>query len=274
MAKNQKNSRWRLVLQMTDKGGVIKSTLCGMQLGWALNRGLKAMGVDPDSGNRTFHRQMDGYGGTPGHVACVNIEDGQDREEMDRILTGHFDSERCQLVIVDGMPGQRKQWVEWLEGMDLFDNLELVNLGVTFVLNVDEDYDSVHQAITIMERYRKAPVDWLVAKVHHKVCHTALWDRKSKGPDLAAELRARELTIDNLPAFLAGRLKEQDLTPEAGVECEAIEWMNRNRLRKFVATHYARFDRISDLLGGDTTSGKAALERRFALQINGAGDAE
>jgi len=272
MATHEKNGRWRLVLQMTDKGGVIKSTLCGMKLAWALNRGMKAMGVDPDSGNRTFYRQMDHYRGASGRVACVNIEDGQDREGMDQILTGYFGS-KCDVVIVDGMPGQRKQWVDWLEGMDLFDSLPLVNLGVTFVVNVDEDYDSVHQAISIMERYRHAPVDWLIAKVHHKVRHTDLWDRKSKGPELAAELHAHEVIVDNLPAYLAGRLKERDLTPEKGMDCDDLEWMNRNRLRKFVVTHYERFDRINGILGGDTESGKATFSRCPVPQRGGSEDA-
>ncbi len=254
------SDKWRLVLQMSDKGGVIKSTLCGMKLGWALSRGMKAKGIDPDSGNRTFYRQMNEYHGKSGHVECVNIEDNQDREEMDHILTKHFGP--YDVVFVDGMPGQRKQWVDWLEGMDLFDNLEMIRLGVTFVVNIDEDYDSVKQAIAIMEKYRNAPVDWLVAKVHHKVRHTDLWDKKSLGPELAAELDAQEIVIDNIPSFLAGRLKERDLTPEKGTDCEEIEWMNRNRLRKFVATHYARFDRINTVLGGDTASGQTAFAKR------------
>jgi hypothetical protein len=258
-AKTQ-NGKWRLVLQMTDKGGVIKSTLCGMHLGWALSRGMKARGIDPDSGNRTFYRQMNEYHGVAGNVECVNIEDNQDRDEMDHILTKHFGP--YDVVFVDGMPGQRKQWVDWIDGMDLFDNLELIGLGVTFVLNIEEAYDSVKQAVAIMKRYKEAPVDWLIAKVHHKIRHTDLWDRKSVGPELAAELNANEIVIDNIPAFLAGRLEERDLTPEKGMNCEEIEWMNRTRLRKFVETHYERFDRINSILGGDTASGKKAFAER------------
>jgi hypothetical protein len=257
------SDKWRLVLQMTDKGGVIKSTLCGMMLGWALSRGIKAKGIDPDSGNRTFYRQLNEYRGS-GNVECVNIEDSQDRDQMDDILTKHFG--RYDVVFVDGMPGQRKQWVDWLEGMDLFDNLEMIRLGVTFVVNVDEDYDSVKQAIAIMERYREAPVDWLLAKVHHKVRHTDLWDKKSLGPELAAELDAKEIVIDNIPSFLAGRLKERDLTPEKGMDCDEIEWMNRNRLRKFVATHYGLFDEINTVLGGETASGKKAFAKGVVVE--------
>jgi hypothetical protein len=251
------SDKWRLVLQLTDKGGICKSAVCGMHLGWALSRGMRAKGIDPDSGNRTFFRQMNEYRGTSGHVTRVNIEDQQDRGEMDHILTKDFGP--YDVVFVDGMPGQRKQWVEWLEGMDLFDNLELIGLGVTLVVNIDEDYDSVKQAIAIMEQYRDAPVDWLIVKVHHKVRHTDLWDKKSLGPELAAELGAYEIVIDNIPAFLAGHLKERDLTPEKGMDCDAIEWMNRNRLRKFVTTHNARFDQINAILGGDTASGKKAF---------------
>jgi hypothetical protein len=254
------NDRWRLVLQMSDKGGVAKSTFCGMLLGWALGRGMKAKGIDPDSGNRTFYRQMNQYRGVEGNVECVNIENDQDRDEMDHILTKHFGP--YDVVIVDGMPGQRKQWVDWLEGMDLFENLELINLGVTFALNIDEDYDSVKQGIAIMEKYREAPVDWLLVKVHHKVSHTDLWDRKSVGPQLASSLNAKEIMLDNIPAFLAGRLKERDLTPEKGMGCEEIEWMNQNRLRKFVKNHYERFDRMNAILGGDTASGKRAFAKR------------
>jgi hypothetical protein len=254
------NDRWRLVLQMSDKGGVAKSTFCGMLLGWALGRGMKAKGIDPDSGNRTFYRQMNQYRGVEGNVECVNIENDQDRDEMDHILTKHFGP--YDVVIVDGMPGQRKQWVDWLEGMDLFENLELINLGVTFALNIDEDYDSVKQGIAIMEKYREAPVDWLLVKVHHKVSHTDLWDRRSVGPELASSLNAKEIMLDNIPAFLAGRLKERDLTPEKGMGCEEIEWMNQNRLRKFVKNHYERFDRMNAILGGDTASGKRAFSKR------------
>jgi hypothetical protein len=258
--EENQSDRWRLVLQMTDKGGVGKSTICGMQLAWALSRGMKAKGIDPDSGNRTFYRQMNEYRGVEGNVECVNIENDQDRDDMDHILTKHF-GPNC-VVIVDGMPGQRKQWVHWLEGMDLFDNLELINLGVTFVLNIDEDYDSVKQGIAIMEKYREAPVDWLLVKIHHKVSHTDLWDRKSVGPELAASVNAKEVLLDNIPAFLAGRLKERDLTPEKGMDCDEIEWTNQNRLRKFVKNHYERFDEINSILGGDTGSGKKAFANR------------
>jgi hypothetical protein len=246
--------------------------VCGMHLGWALNRGMKAKGIDPDSANRTFFRQMNEYRGASGHVTCVNIEDQQDRGEMDNILTKDFGP--YDVVFVDGMPGQRKQWVEWLEGMDLFDNLELIGLGVTLVVNIDEDYDSVKQAIAIMEQYRDAPVDWLIAKVHHKVRHTDLWDKKSLGPELAAELGAHEIVIDNIPAFLAGHLKERDLTPEKGMDCDEIEWMNRNRLRKFVTTHNARFDQMNAILGGDTASGKKAFADLKASKESAFLDAE
>jgi hypothetical protein len=99
----------------------------------------------------------------------------------------------------------------------------------------------------------------LIAKVHHKIRHTDLWGKKSLGPELAAELGAHEIVIDNIPAFLAGHLKERYLTPEKGMDCDEIEWMNRNRLRKFVTTHNARFDQINAILGGDTASGKKAF---------------
>jgi hypothetical protein len=230
----------RLVQVASEKGGVGKSHLTANLAQYYFDHGVAGVRLfDPDYTNSTLLRFH------PGTAEFVDVKKPQ---SMDQIVDAF--GEGATTVLVDGIGGQKGVFLDWIDDIGLLDLAQGIGLGVTFVLVVDEDKDTVHQSGHTI-RTVGGRVDWLIAKNHKTVSHTDMWDRSEARAE-ALRFGAREIVLEKLPEHLISRLQMTNQTiARAGEDAERFSLWDRQRLKKYARALYAQFDEQRDILLGD-----------------------
>lgn len=216
----------RLVLVATNKGGVGKSTAMIHIADHLRGKNIPFVAFDPDHANASFARFFKKPDGSKEDcMRLINIADDTSLDQITRV----FDDEDESLVLVDGVGAQQETFLNWIEEIGLFDRAEEMNLKITFVLVVDEDKDTVDQAMMVAER-AEDKVDYLVIKNLKNTAETRIYDASPARKLLVSALHAKEITFPKLKGNLVSVIQNESLRLSQAEASESVYVNDRFRI--------------------------------------------
>lgn len=219
----------RLVLIATNKGGVGKSTAIINIADHLREKNMPFVAFDPDHANASFARFFQKDDGTKeDSMRLINIADDTSLDQITRV----FDEEDESLVLVDGVGAQQETFLNWIEEIGLLDRAEEMNLKITFVLVIDEDKDTVDQAMTTAERSGDK-VEYLVIKNLKNTTETRIYDNSPARKLLTSALGAKEITFPKLKGNLVSVIQNESLRLSQAEQSDAVYVNDRYRISAY-----------------------------------------
>lgn len=216
----------RLVLIATNKGGVGKSTAIIHIADHLRGKNIPFVAFDPDHANASFARFFQKPDGSKeDSMRLINIADDSSLDEITKV----FDDEKENLVLVDGVGAQQETFLNWIEEIGLFDRAKDMNLKITFVLVVDEDKDTVDQAMAVAER-AEDNVDYLVIRNLKNTSETRIYDESPARKLLKEALGAKEITFPKLKGNLVTVVQKESLRLSQAEKSESVYINDRCRI--------------------------------------------
>jgi len=220
-------------MQAIDKGGVGKSFFMIRLAEWLTSRNVPFSAFDPDRSNSTFSR----------FIQSAESLDISESFHMDAILEA-FD--RNNLVLVDGVGAQQKILLEWLEESELLSLREELNLGITLILIIGEDKDTIYQAGEAMRKVGPN-ANWLLVK-NRKLARTNILYDKSKAHQELVRCGGEEMELEKLGDYLALFLQEHVWTMHDAIRSGEINLLDTQRLVQYQRNLFGSFEDHSPML--------------------------
>jgi cellulose biosynthesis protein BcsQ len=233
----------RLILTMTNKGGVGKSTAVIHIADYLLENKIPFIAFDPDHANASFARYFQENGKAQPFMRLINI---MDDSSMDQI-TKAFDEENAKLVIVDGVGAQNETFHAWMEDIGLFDRAEEMGLRITVILIIDEDKDTVDQAKDIAEKVEDR-VDYLIIKNLKNTSHTTIYDQSMARKLIIDSLNGKEITFPKLKGHLVTIAQTESLRLSRASNTEKIYINDRARFESYKKTIFKALDSVKSII--------------------------
>lgn len=242
--KTTQPSTKRLVLVATNKGGVGKSTAI-INIADHLNeQGIPFVAFDPDHANASFARFFAKEDGSrEDFMRLVNIADDSSLDQITRV----FDEENANLVLVDGVGAQQETFLNWIEDIGLFDRAKEMNLRITFVLVVDEDKDTVDQALAVAGRAGEE-VDYLVIRNLKNSEETRIYDSSTARKMLTGPLNGKEITFPKLKGNLVSIIQSESLRLSEAEKHDKVYVNDRMRFKRYRSLVEAELAKVKDLI--------------------------
>lgn len=219
----------RLVLVATNKGGVGKSTAVIHIADHLRENKIPFVAFDPDHANASFARFFKKADGTKENsMRLINIADDSSLDQITRV----FDEENENLVLVDGVGAQQETFLNWIEEIGLFDRAAEINLKITFVLVIDEDKDTVDQAMSVAER-AEDKVDYLVIRNLKTTSETKIYDTSPARKLLTSALGAKEITFPKLKGNLVSIIQTESLRLSQAEKADKVYVNDRFRISAY-----------------------------------------
>lgn len=224
-----KKAEKRLILVATNKGGVGKSTAVIHIADFLKSQGIPFLAFDPDHANASFARFFRKPDGTNEEfMRFINIADDASLDQITKAL----DSGETNLAIVDGVGAQQETFLNWIEEIALFERAADMNLKITFILVVDEDKDTVDQAMTVAAR-ADSQVDYLVIKNLKNSSETRIYDSSPARKMLTGALGAKEITFPKLKGNLVSVIQTESLRLSQAQTSEKVYINDQYRLANY-----------------------------------------
>lgn len=234
----------RLILVATNKGGVGKSTAVIHIADHLHEKGIPFVAFDPDHANASFARFFQKEdGGEAGNMRMINIADDSSLDQITRV----FDTGEANLAIVDGVGAQQETFLNWIEEIGLFERAAEMDLKITFVLVIDEDKDTVDQALTVAGRAENK-VDYLVIKNLKNTSETRIYDASPARKMLVGMLKAREITFPKLKGNLVTVIQNESLRLSQAEKSDKVYINDRFRITGYRKQVTAALDSVEEIL--------------------------
>ena len=238
-----KSQSKRLVLVATNKGGVGKSTAIINIADYLKEREIPFVAFDPDHANASFARFFANPDGSrPDFMRLINIADDTSLDQITRV----FDEEDANLVLVDGVGAQQETFMNWIEDIGLFERAKEMDLKITFVLVVDEDKDTVEQAMAVAGRVEDQ-VDYLVVKNLKNSEETRIYDGSAARKMLNGALSAKEITFPKLKGNLVSIIQSESMRLSEAATSEAVYVNDRMRFKRYRAAIEGELAKVEPL---------------------------
>jgi hypothetical protein len=219
----------RLVLVATNKGGVGKSTAIIHIADHLQEQGVPFVAFDPDHANASFARFFRKPDGSHEEfMRLINIADDTSLDQITKV----FDSGESNLVLVDGVGAQQEVFLNWIEDIGLLERAKEMGLKVTFVLVIDEDKDTVDQAMSVAERVEEG-VDYLVIRNLKNTEETRIYDQSPARKLLNGALGAVEVTFPKLKGSLVTTIQKESLRLSQAEHDESVYVNDRYRFASY-----------------------------------------
>ena len=229
-----------MFLIANDKGGVGKSTVLSLIVGWHRARGRDPKLFDTDAINQSFRD----------FFPEAEIVDTKQENALDKVLRSMIDS---SLAIVDnhagGIEDSERGFLAWVDGIELFEWAPQKGLGLTIGVIVNEIKANNRNVGRIMKSIGEK-VNWVVFRNFRGVKNTSAWD-ESEQREIARGLEAagRAFGVE-VPVIDRGLTQQMDSLskPLEGLKLASYDWAADARQRKVLRQFYSQLDEISEVL--------------------------
>ena len=232
------NCKRRILLAITEKGGVGKSFTCRVVSDWLKCHpiGLNVCGVDMDNFiNEAGLKAV--FEDDPKFVR-VNWDDDV---EKDKTLTRFLNDDSNDVLIVDGRASMARQAIKnWMDDIDLLSVANDIGLGVTFLFPFFDEIASMGDLDRTLDLYGDL-ADIVIIRNDAKLTNWDNWldypfgGKAEKTREKAARMGCREIV---LPAFVGNVGKNiNNLANIKGVPFSKIDENNIwefNRIQKYL----------------------------------------
>lgn len=243
----QEGRQKRLIITGTNKGGTGRTFLMLLLYDWMHHKGIKAVTVDCDWHNATLTRFVP-------ETTFLNLSQMDAADQLFECL------ESADIVLLDSPGSQLPRYWEWMVDSGL---MERRDLGITILLTIEEDKDTVFQAAQCCEAIGEA-ADWLVVQ-NLKTSETTSIYEESVTRQQLIKAGAQHMGVDRLPWTALARMQQMSLTVGGLLELENTPPLERERLRNYQTRTFADFERVAKLLLPEMATkfrSKPALPRR------------
>lgn len=241
---SKEHSPKRLVLVATNKGGVGKSTALIHIGDYLQEKGIPFVAFDPDHANASFARFFQNKKGkNEEFMRFINIADDTSLDQITRV----FDEGQTNLVLVDGVGAQQETFFNWIEEIGLFERAKDIGLKITFILVVDEDKDTVDQALAVAQRAEDR-VDYLIIRNLKNTHETKIYDGSAARKLLKDVLEAREITFPKLKDNLVTITQKDSLRLSQAENDPAVYINDRYRIAAYRKKIIKAIQEVEDIL--------------------------
>lgn len=229
----------RLVVTGTNKGGTGRTFLLLQVWDWLASKGCKTATVDCDWHNASLTRFL------PDSVFL-------DLAQMDCAdqLLGCFES--SDVILLDSPGIQHPRYWEWMVDSGLSEKLERHGVGITMVLTVEEDKDTVFQASQAVEAIGTT-AQWLVVQNLKTSETTSIYEDSATRQQLI-KAGAHHVVLDRLPWTALARMQQMSLTVSGLLDLENTPPLEKERVRNYQSRTFAEFEKVSKLLLPETAT--------------------
>lgn len=206
----------RLIITAGAKGGTGKTLTTTLLHAWLIDQQIRVTLFDGDSENSTLSRFV------PGSMFI----DMRDPAALDEILVPlQFDE--ADVVLLDSRAATTDELITWLQQLGVQALQEELFTRVTIVAMVTHSRDTLEQ----LKRWTGslgAHVDWLIARnlIGGQVEE---YDASQLRTTVQKKLRAGEISIPLIPAYVVRELEQHGLTVAQARLAQGISWANRRR---------------------------------------------
>lgn len=206
----------RLIITAGAKGGTGKTLTTTLLHAWLVDQKIRVALFDGDAENSTLSR----------FVSESIFIDMRDPSALDQILVPlQFDE--ADVVLLDSRAATSDELISWLQQLGVQALHEELFTRITIVAMVTHSRDTLEQLKRWTENLG-TDVDWLIARnlVGGQVDE---YDGSQLRASVLKKLRAGEISIPLLPAYVVRELEKHGLTISQARLCQGISWANRRR---------------------------------------------
>jgi hypothetical protein len=229
-----------MFLIANDRGGVGKSTIMSLVVGWHRKNGRNPKLFDSDAINQSFHSVF----------PEAQVVDTSQENAMDDVLRAMVDSE---LALIDnhagGIEDPERGFLAWLEGMEWFEWARDKGVGLTLGVIVNDISGNNRNVGRIMEEIAQS-VNWIVFRNFRGTKKRSAWEN-SEARQVALGLEAAGCAFGvEVPRIDSGLIQQMDALskPLEGLELASYDWAGDARQRKVLREFYSQLDEISEVL--------------------------
>ncbi len=206
---------------------------------WLIHKGVKVASADCDWHNASLTRFLP-------ETLFVDLSQSDCAEQ----LVACFDT--SDVVLLDAPGIQHPRYWEWMSDSGLFELLERRETGITIVLTIEEDKDTVFQASQAVEAIG-ASAEWLVVQNLKTSETTSIYEDSATRQHLIKS-GAQHMGLDRLPWTALARMQQMSLTVNGLLELENTPPLERERVRNYQTRTFTEFERVSKLLLPETAT--------------------
>ncbi|HLX68416.1 MAG TPA: hypothetical protein VKV04_02205 [Verrucomicrobiae bacterium] len=225
----------RLDLIFNGKGGVGKSFFAVNFVQYLKDKNIQYVACDCDNENSTLKRL---------HGEDVKFLDLAHPRGLDGMIQP---LENTDLVVVDCRAASTEVFFNYFDEIDLSQTLKELSAGLTLVMPINQEVDSIDQLQRITDKLRNV-CSYVVLRntVHND--NFPLYDNTVIRKRLLKELGAEEITMTKLQPWLVEELSHKNLTITRAVADGHVHLLDRRRLQTWQRKFYAQIESVGDLL--------------------------
>jgi len=224
----------RLDLVLNGKGGVGKSFFAVNLVQYLKDTAMPHVAIDTDNENSTLKRF---------HPESQFL-DLSSRRELDGIFAG---LEKSPLVVVDCRAASTDLFLDYFAEIDLAAVLKTLNAGLTLIMPVNHELDSVDQVQRLADELGKTCSYVVVRNAAHSESF-GLFESTEVRERLLREFAGREISMPKLHDWLVEALNGHNLTITAATKHSAFTLLDRQRLQTWQRKLYAEIESTAGLL--------------------------
>jgi hypothetical protein len=224
----------RLDLILNGKGGVGKSFFAVNFVQFLKDKSIAHVAIDSDNENSTLKR----------FHPDTRFLDLDNRREIDGIFTA---LERANLVVMDCRAASTDLFIDYFAEIDLPAVLSTMGAGLTLVMPVNHEADSVDQIQRLADQFGKQCGYVVVRNAAHSDSF-ALFEASEVRAQLKDKLNGREIAMSRLQDWLVEALNAENLTITAATKHPAFSLLDRQRLQTWQRKLYAEIESVAGLL--------------------------
>lgn len=224
----------RLDLILNGKGGVGKSFFAVNFVQYLKDRGIPHVACDCDNENSTlkrFHSEAD----------FLDLANPRALDAMFRSFV------KADLVVVDCRAASSEVFFDYFAEINLRATLDAFSAGVTIIMPVNHELDSVDQLQRVVTRLEET-AGYIVLRnaVHND--NFAIYDQSVVRKRLRKEFGAKEIAVAKLQPWLVEELSLRSLTITNAARDAHFHLLDRQRLQTWQRRLYEQIDTAADLL--------------------------
>lgn len=224
----------RINLVLNGKGGVGKSFFATNFVQYLKDKSIDHVAIDTDNENSTLKR----------FHPDAEFLDLRQLQELDAIFAS---LEKADVVVVDCRAASSEIFLDYFIEIGAFDLLQQADAGMTLVMPVNHEADSVDQIRAAVEELGDR-CQYVIVKNEALSQSFTIFDRTGTRNRLLTELRAQEIMMPRLYDWLVQALNQANVPITQALQHPAFSLMDRQRLKNWQRTFYDQVDSVQDLL--------------------------
>jgi cellulose biosynthesis protein BcsQ len=225
----------RLILILNGKGGVGKSFFAVNFVQYLKDKNILHTACDCDNENSTLKRF---------HGDAVEFLDLSQPRGLDAMLRAF---EKTELVVVDCRAASTEVFFDYFDEIDLRATLQTLSVGLTLVMPVNHEADSVDQFQRIVNKLEDACAYVVLRNQVHDDTF-AVYDQSVIRKRLRKDLGAKEITMTKLQPWLVEELSLKNLPVTDAIKDGAFHLLDRQRLQTWQRKLYTEIESAAELL--------------------------